>query len=129
VLKVSHFSESFIRIESKPSVPAKKPDISIPATSLKAAEILLRFITSPSSSVPVSPPSEASFLTSPNLETIVFNAVPAVSGDSCVVSIIYVKNAEVVSNSIPADLASEATLVIAVEISSTLAAALAARAE
>jgi hypothetical protein len=47
-------------------------------------------------------------------------AVPAVSADSRVVSIICDKSAEVVSKDIPALSAMEAVFVIAVEISSTL---------
>jgi len=68
-------------------------------------------------------------LTSANRATTVFNAVPAVSADSRVVSIIYAKNAAVVSNSIPALCAKDATFVIAVEISSTSEAVIAANFE
>jgi hypothetical protein len=59
----------------------------------------------------------------------VFIAVPAVSADSLVVSMICDKKAAVVSNSIPAEDAIEAVFVIAEEISSTSAAVIAASSE
>ena len=94
-----------------------------------AVSILFTSISVPSSSVPVNSPSEMSFFTSANLAITVFNAVPAVSGASRVVAIIYVKNAAVVSNPIPVLCAIEATLLIAIDISSVLAAVFAARLE
>ena len=53
----------------------------------RAVEILFTSISDPSSSVPNNSPSEYNCFTSENLATTVFNAVPAVSADSRVVSL------------------------------------------
>jgi len=117
-----------MKISSSPTSPKKYLLISILAVR-KAAYTLFTSIISPSESYPLTWPSSNNFLTSENLATTVLSAVPAVSADSRVVSIIYAKKAAVVSNSIFALLAREATLVIAVEISSTLDAVFAASSE
>jgi len=88
-----------MNISSSPTSPRKYLFKSIPAVR-KASETLLTSINSPSSSLPLNSPSSTNFLTSEKRATTVFNAVPAVSADSRVVSIIYAKNAAVVSNSI-----------------------------
>jgi hypothetical protein len=115
-------------MSSIPTSPRKYLFKSIPAER-SASETLLTSISSPSSSSPFSSFSSTNFLTSANLAITVLRAVPAVSADSRVVSIIYAKNAAVVSNSIPALCARDATFVIAVEISSTLDAVFAASSE
>jgi hypothetical protein len=117
-----------MNISSSPTSPRKYLFKSTPAVR-RAADTLLTSITCPSSSLPCSYSVLTSFLTSVKRATTVLSAVPAVSADSRVVSIIYAKNAEVVSKSILALCANDATFVIAVEISSTLEADIAANFE
>jgi len=117
-----------MNISSSPTSPRKYLFKSIPAVR-RAALTLLTSITCPSSSAPLTYSVSINFLTSEKRATTVFKAVPAVSADSRVVSIIYAKNAAVVSNSIFALWARDATFVIAVEISSTFDAVFAASSE
>ena len=126
--KLSHFFANSRNISSNPFTPVKYSFRLIPAVR-KAVEILFTSISSPSSSVPNNSPSEYSSLTSENLAITVFKAVPAVSADSRVVSMIWDKNAAVVSNSILALWAKDATLVIATEISWVSEAVIAANSE
>jgi hypothetical protein len=88
-----------MKISSSPTSPIKYLFKLIPA-ACKASPTRLTLIVCPSSSDPINWPSLTNFLTSEKRATTVFKAVPAVSADSRVVSIIYAKNAAVVSNSI-----------------------------
>ena len=92
---------------------------------LNAVSILLASTISPSTS----PISAGSFFNSWKRAITVFIAVPAVSADSRVVSIICDKKAAVVSNSIFAESAIDAVFVIAVAISLVSAAVIAASCE
>ena len=124
ISNVFHFSDKSKNTSSK-SLNFPLVSVNVTPTERSASSISLKLAVSPSTStIPV-----GSFLISVNLAMIVFIAVPKFSADSRVVSIIWARNAAVVSNSIFAEAAIEAVLVIAVAISSVSEAVIAANSE